>query len=80
MEKWSQGVHVREGKLYGWCAHCPPSARHAALRRTMDHVGYRKTIQRIGFVRNVSSRQNNEHTHEVAERDEHWLERKYGDN
>ena len=72
-EKWSQHMgHVEEGGLHGWCAGCPPEARHKAIEQTIQDDGYATAIRRLNFLANVANRKDNEHLHQVAREDEDW--------
>jgi hypothetical protein len=76
-DKWSRGVRVHKGALtsHGWHEKDDAGERHAALNRSVRADGYKTTIDRLSFLRNVANRQDNERLHAVAEADEHWLER-----
>lgn len=74
--KWSQHVgHIEEGGLHGWCAGCPPEARHRAIEETIRTDGYATAIRRLAFLANVANRQDNDRLHQVAREDEVWAER-----
>lgn len=75
--KWSKKVRVHKGALsrYGWHEHEGAEERHSALHRSVSAEGYAETIRRLTFIRNVANRSDNRRLHEVAEADEHWLEK-----
>jgi len=77
VEKWSKGVRIHKGALsrHGWSEHEGVEERHSALNRSVRADGYKRTIDRLSFLRNIANRQDNRRLHEVAEADEHWLER-----
>ncbi|MGA7861336.1 MAG: hypothetical protein WCB19_05710 [Thermoplasmata archaeon] len=76
-DKFSRGVHLHKGALtrHGWKEHEDSGMRHAALNRSVRADGYKTTIDRLTFLRNVANREDNERLHLVAESDERWLQR-----
>jgi hypothetical protein len=76
-DKWSKNVRIHKGALskHGWKEREGSEERHAALNRSVRADGYKETIDRLSFIRNVANREDNERLHRVAEEDEHWLER-----
>jgi hypothetical protein len=78
-DKWSKGVKVHKGALarHGWHEKEGASERHEALLRSVRADGYKATVDRLVFLRNVANREDNERLHRVAEADQHWLEREH---
>ena len=74
--KWSKKARVHKGALarHGWSEHEGFEERHSALNRSVRADGYRATIDRLSFLRNIANRENNERLHLAAEADERWLE------
>ena len=75
--KWSKKVRIHKGALsrHGWSEHEDVESRHSALNRSVRADGYKTTIDRLTFLRNIADREDNRRLHEVAEADERWLER-----
>ncbi|MGI0151100.1 MAG: hypothetical protein ACREC5_04095, partial [Thermoplasmata archaeon] len=76
-EKWSKGVHPKEGVLraYGWSENAPAEERRRALERSVKQDGYATTVDRLDFMRNVANRENNRRLSEEAHTDLEWLRR-----
>jgi hypothetical protein len=76
-DKWSRKVKLHKGALakHGYDEEEGERERHEALRRSVRQDGYKTTIDRLSFIRNVANRRNNERSHRIAEQDEKWLER-----
>ncbi len=71
--RWSGNVGgLKEDGLHGWREHESPEQRHAAIERTIRQDGYATAIRRLGFLRNVADRENNEELHRLAEEDQRW--------
>ena len=75
-EKWSRDVELHRGALerHGWREHESVEERHRALERSVREDGYRTTVDRLVFLENVASRENNRGLHETAHEDLRWLE------
>ncbi len=68
-EKWSAKVgRLHEGALkrYGWSAEGTAEERHRATDRSIRADGYAKTIERLDYIANVASREDNETLHSAA--------------
>ncbi len=74
-DKWSKGAKLHEGALerHGWKEHEPTEERHQALERSVRADGYKTTVDRLAFLENVASRQDNHGLHETARSDLEWL-------
>jgi hypothetical protein len=74
--RFASHVHIKHGKLGGWCAHCTKASRHAALRSCVRTDGYATCIRRVNFLRAVK-RYYNRHLRTVATEDLHWIEHEF---
>ena len=76
-KNWSKGVRPKEGVLraYGWSEGASAEERHRALERSVGRDGYATTVDRLEFMRNVASRENNRGLRETAQADCEWLSR-----
>ena len=75
---FSSHVHVKHGKLRGWCDHCPAHIRRRHLRASVAHDGYATTIRRLTFLKAIANRHNNMMLRTTASADIQWLQRTMG--
>jgi hypothetical protein len=75
--KWSKDVELHEGALerLGWKEHESAESRHRALERSVREFGYARTVERLDFMANVASREDNRGLHHAAREDLDWLRR-----
>jgi len=74
--RWKPVKHPGSLERFGYSLRAPARVRHQALGKAIRRYGYRKTVQKVGFLAGAADIP--EHLKARARADLNWLKKTYG--